>query len=173
VLAYPAAPYLPELYGGAVCHWPCDALVGDLIVTTPATTTEGVDVFLDTGAELGGDLSWDLVFGSELPGIEIYDDSGSLITTRVEPVMWSPVNTIWTVALEEGDYYVRTRSSYWQDRLFDGFVCDPECDVTMGTKISVTSGGVVPSVDMHLRLAIVFISGFEGGTTTEWSSTQP
>lgn len=173
VLIDPDLPYLPELFGGAACHLPCTATVGDLVITRPDITTEDVNVAVDAGLTMTGNLSWEFVFTLELPGLEIYDDAGTLVTNRVKVIGFSGLDIDWGVALEEGLYHVRTRSSNWQDQLYDGFVCEPECDVTQGTVIAVVPDPQPPPVNIDLRAYAIFYSGFEDGTLSDWSSSVP
>lgn len=149
-LATRSDTFLDELYDDMPCPDGCDVTTGDPVSVTVDTATPGIDFALDrlgiiegqvTAADTGNGLAAD---------IAVYDVSGSLVATD-----YGSFDGYNVPGLSPGTYYVKTQhypysAPAYQDELYDDVPCEPTCDFSQGTGLTVGLNGTVLGVDFVL-----------------------
>lgn len=173
-----AAPfgYAGELYNNIACPaGECVIANGTAISVTVGTTTANINFALTSNiGRVRGTVTDDETM-APLPGIEVslYDSAGQWAGTGV-----TDESGLYEVTLTEaGTYYARTfnGSGIYADELYDNIVCN-NCNVTTGTALQVTIGGVISNVNFALEsIACPFITvdpaTLPGGTVGDAYST--
>lgn len=103
-----------------------------------------------------------------LPGISVW------IGTPSRPFLANAITNssgVYTTpaTLEAGTYFARTiTSSVYLDELYKDMECEPFCDATMGTPISVTDGATAANINFTLQAG-----GRISGTLTDAATSAP
>lgn len=156
--------WVDQLYADRPClNTSCDPTTGTAIAVSAPSTTVGVDFVLEPAGRIAGMVTED---GTNVPiqnaRVEIFNDAASLVGSTI-----TDSNGDFTVSgLATDTYYAKTDTSFlagdYLDELYDGFDCDPDCDVTTGTGIAVAATQTTVGVDFSLGQG-----GSISGTVTE------
>lgn len=137
-----------ELFDGIPCEPSCTVTTGTPIAVALATETGGVDFSLDRLGNIAGEVTAAESGDPVSTLLEVHREDGSLAFSTFV------FGAFELGSLAPGDYFVSTDSSFTdptrEDQLFDGFGCDPACDVTAGTPVTVSSGVVTAGLDFAL-----------------------
>ena len=157
--------YLNELWDDLPCEPSCDVTTGTPIFVDIDLTTPGVDFALALGGAIAGRLTRSGTGAALSESIEIYDSTGALVETQI-----SDTDGAWQVAdLPAGDYFVRSNEPvFFRNELFDDIPCQPTCDVTTGTPITVALGAGTSGIDLEIDLL-----GQVRGRVTDAASGHP
>lgn len=155
-----------EIWEGIPCADVCDPEIGDLIVLAPGTIAD-LEIVLEPGGSITGTVT---AADGGAPAIDVtiflYDDQGELAALSFTDDVGSYV----VEGLPAGSYYLRALSTgllvgeVWPD-----LSCSSFCDPTQGTPIAVPPGGLVDNIDLQLESSVLFIDGFESGSTSQWN----
>ena len=137
--------FIDELYDNLPCQNGCDYSAGDPIVVTdqpPAPITIG----LTRGASLGGNVQG---VQGVLQGVEVqlFDGPGSMVASA-----FTDADGNYLIeGLLPGTYFAVTENAQGlEDRLYDGFSCEPFCNPDSGMPIDVAVGDSVIGIDFIL-----------------------
>jgi protocatechuate 3,4-dioxygenase beta subunit len=144
---YDDIPCFGGLFGG------CALVDGTPIPVTVNSTVADIDFALDPLGSISGRVS-EVGTGAAIDDgrIEIFDSAGLQIGDT-----FLGVNGGYLLDdLAPGDYFLRTDTDFsaaerFVDELFDDVPCDPTCDVTAGTPVSVAPGAAVQDIDFELE----------------------
>lgn len=143
-------PYRREVYQNVGCTPTCDVTTGTPVQVTDGQTTPGVDFALEHVGGISGRLTR-LATGDPV-GFYAYV---TIFNSRGEEVSSSyayGTGEYSSGALDAGQYFATTQTfGAYLDELYDDLPCDPGCDPTAGTPISVTLGNVTTGIDFALR----------------------
>lgn len=134
--------YIDELYDNQVCEPYCDVTGGTPVAVTFEATTGGIDFALNEGGKISGNVS-----SADGPlssvSVDVYDSNGDYVAGAYTDFEGNYL----AEGLMTGQYYATTSSySNYLDELYNNFPCEPYCDVTTGTAISVTAGQTTPGI---------------------------
>lgn len=164
--------YVDQLYDGKPCVYACDVSEGTPIAITAAEVHEGIDFLLARGGQIAGTIT-DRATGSPWPydsGVFVYSSTGAFLT---QGTSYDDGAYVTETGLTTGSYFVTAFGPYpLASQLHTGLICDPTCDVTLGTPVSVTQGLVTSGLDFQLEER-AFFDGFEIGDLRNWSSHLP
>ncbi|MCH5378034.1 MAG: hypothetical protein JJ992_29095, partial [Planctomycetes bacterium] len=144
--------YLPQVWkedgSFGACGVPCDFLEGDLVAVNGTDPRTGIDLAMEYGKRLAGTVTGD---GSALDGVEV-----RLLTPLNALVGSVETNESGAYAFDglgSGTYRLRTVNDQgFEDQLYDGWSCNPSCNVLTGTDIDID---VIPEtiIDFYLEPA--------------------
>ena len=158
--------YIDELYDDVVCEPFCDTTTGTPIVVTAGSITPGIDFALDKGGTISGTII-DEANSAPLESVyvDIYDSNGNYFSYG-----YTDANGNYVAgSLLTGSYREITINYLnYVDELFDDIVCEPSCDITIGTPIPVTQGSDTPNIDFALALG-----GTVSGHITDAATASP
>ena len=143
--------YASELYQELPCPSGCEPTSGTPIAVTTGQGKSGIDFTLQELATIAGRVT-DAATGFPIGlvsqvTIQVYKPTGEYVTGD-----WYTAGSYIISDLEPGSYVVRTVSDSGAvvDQLHQGKTCEPTCDVTQGTPVSV-SLDTTTTVDFALR----------------------
>lgn len=139
--------YIDELYDDLPCPFSCDPTTGTAIALAAATETPGIDFALDLGGSITGRVT-DEATGDPLAGLQVVVADGSF---NQKSAFTSSTGAYSAGGLPAGTYFARTSSSTHLDELYDDLPCEPSCNPTTGTPISVAQG--LATSGIHFALA--------------------
>ncbi len=149
--------YIDELYNDLPCQPMCDPITGTPVSVSINTVTSGINFALTLGGALSGTV---VAADSGAPvttaSVRIYDQTGQIVTTAFT----SFDGTYQAFDLLGGTYFAWViDGSYlpeYMGQLYSGVPCDPSCDVTAGTPISVVLSQNTTGINFALdRLGII------------------
>ena len=145
--------YLDELYDGFPCEGSCTVSNGTPVAVAADSTVTGIDFALQLGGGVAGIVT-SAATGAPIANVRIVVRSGSGDSASA----YSGENGEYRVTgLRAGTYYARTET--WQayaDQLYDGLLCEPDCNMTSGTPIPVSLGAPTEDVDFSLSTFAAF-----------------
>jgi acetyltransferase-like isoleucine patch superfamily enzyme len=155
--------YEDQLHSGISCNPFCDPLSGTAVTVLPTDTVVGPFAFnLLTTPTISGVVRDD--GGSAVGGVDViaYDALGTPVASDTTDAAGE-----YTIAnLYAGDFFVASdNSAGYVDALYDGDVCLPGCDPTLGTEITVTAGAAVSGIDLELGSASEISGNVHDGTS--------
>ena len=184
---------IDELWDDIPCELGCDPTTGTPVQVVQGEITPGVDFVLERSSWIGGsvrDAATDVPI--ENVPVEVYAADGTLVSSA----QTTSAGGYLVYDVPPGDFFVRTRrGSYSQmsrnypGMLYDGHLCQPECDVTAGDPVAVPATTVVSGIDFRptpfgtisgtvtattdgLPLAGLFVQAYEpGGSSAGWGET--
>jgi len=139
-----------QLFDGLDCSPSCTVTDGAPVSVDIAATTGGVDFTLHRLGTLQGTVTAADTGYSVSGQVNAYDASG----TQVSYSGVSYSSTFNLTGLQPGTYFLKTSSdSYhgYQDELFDDVPCDPFCELSSGTGLTVGLDGTIAGIDFVLR----------------------
>lgn len=165
-----------RIFGGDSCEpGPCDPSSGTPVTVALNGTTGPIDIVLDIGP--GFDVAVRSITGTPVAGasIDVWDGNGQWLQT----VLTGADGTA-RAGMPAGTYRLSTDNGQglvdelWQDvPCPDGPAYLGLCDLAAATPVVLTTPVVEP---VHFELedpAALFYDGFESGSTSAWSSSQP
>jgi len=180
-LGYPSGDYyvrtrndrglVDELYDDIPCPGgACDPTTGTPIAVTIGEVTDGVDLALDPGGLIAGevrDSSNGLVLSEAT--VRIYDAQGTLMMEFES----DGCGYLAPTGLLSGTYFAVASMYGYAPVLYDGISCRAGCDPTTGTPIAVTLPVTTTGIDFDLEPGFLFADGFEFDGLSRWSATSP
>jgi len=135
-----------ELWSGLLCEPDCTPSSGSAI-TLDAGTTETISFELDSAGRIAGTVSD--TAGNQLANIRVQAFDGD--ARLIRQVNTGTNGEYQLGGIPAGDVFVRTDAqSSFTDQTWQGFDCNPICDVANGTPVSVTAGDTVTAVNFSL-----------------------
>ena len=142
--------YLDELYDDLPCGAPCDATTGTPLAVTLATTTAGVDFALDRLGGIAGTVTaadtGDPLFAEVLA----LDAAG-----RKQGSDYTSAGQFEIDNLPPGTYYLKavygSSPDEYEDEAYGGLPCEPSCDLSLATSLTVPIGTTVTGADIALE----------------------
>ncbi len=165
-LAYGAANHFTMLYDAIDCRGGCTASDGTPIVVSAGSVTSNIDFALEPCGVIAGSVTA-AADGSPISGagVTIYDEAGVELGTA-----YTFSDGSWyRSGLDTGSYYARV--PYYPgfiDELYDNVHCPTDCDVSLGTPITVVAGSWTSGIDIALDTP-----GAVSGTVTDAVSGLP
>jgi hypothetical protein len=157
--------YINGLYNGQPCLGSCQG--GTPIVVASGASITGIDFALIAGGRITGVVTY-LDSGTPLAGITVrlYTSTG----VNVAQGITDGTGTFTTTAgVPTGTYYARTFNNFgYIDEIFDNqTLCLPNCLVTSGTAIFVTTGATTLNINFALSFGTELIQNgtFSNGVT--------
>ncbi len=132
-----ASGYLAELYNEIACAVGCAVTSGSPISVPVSITVDGINFTLMPKPWLTGSVTDPN--GAPVPGIDVlvFDTAGA----PVQAATTDAAGAYSVFGLSSGYYLAKTsNASGFADVLYDGIACALGCDVTAGTRISVSVG---------------------------------
>ncbi|MBZ0112730.1 MAG: carboxypeptidase-like regulatory domain-containing protein [Thermoanaerobaculia bacterium] len=156
VWARASEQYSSELWPEIPCEYPCDITQGTAVTVVFQETTDGIDFTLDPPGSIEG---------------RVTDESGIPIL-GVEVTTFGDGNNEYTTTDTDGhfripglkaniDFNLLATSGYHRDELWENVPCEPSCDWSLGTPITVTPNQVIDGLNFALER-----SGTLGGTVS-------
>jgi len=152
VAAPSSATYVGQIYDGLPCTDSCTVTVGAPVAVVHETTTSGIDFVLDRYGVIRGTVTAADTGNGLQGGVAVLDQMGTGVRSD-----YAGAGGVFMVgSIPPGTYYVRISldepggASQYQDEVFDGVGCEPTCDLTLGTPISVALNSIVEGVDLVL-----------------------
>lgn len=143
---YDDIPCFAGFFGG------CALADGTPIPVTANSTAAGIDFALDPLGSISGRVS-EAGSGTGVDDgkVELFDSAG----LQIGDTFLGADGSYLLDDLAPGDYFLRTDTDFsaserFVDELFDDLPCDPVCDVTAGTPVTVAPGVAVQGVDFQL-----------------------
>ena len=134
-----------QVYGGPTCSPTCNVTSGTPITVVAFQQVENVNIALSQGsARFSGTVTSG---GTGLGGVtvKVLNTSGGVVTSTVTSSAAGSLGTYTTSVLPTpGPYDIGTfdaSAQGFQDQLHNGVVCTPNCQLTAGTLVSLTSAG--------------------------------
>lgn len=140
--------WLGQLWDGLPCEISCDPTAGTPVETLPAEITPGIDFELVPAGSLSGQVL-DSVTGEPVTGylrVWLYDSEGGFD----DLVNLGATGRYRFEALGPGDYFVKFEGDEHLSQLYDGIPCEPSCEVTTGTPVTVALSAQVTGIDASL-----------------------
>lgn len=161
-------PHLDELWDDLPCPGGgldgCDPTTGTPISVALESYTEGVDFSLDRGGAIAGSVA-DAWTGESLDGaVLVWSGAGALVGAASAESDGSYL----VEPLPGGAFFLTAEAPWHLRELYDELPCEPDCDPTTGTPVSVTLGATTTRIDFLLGRR----GGIEG-TVVQAGSGQP
>lgn len=145
--------HVAELYDDVPCPGRgCDLAEGTLVPLTLGNTTSGRDFALEPGGSISGVVR-DAATGQSITGaVSIYTRQGSVIRPAGRDTVDYETGAYVVNGLPAGTYYAYTSVPGYRNEIFDDVRCQAQdCTeqelATLGTAITVASGGTTSGVD--------------------------
>ena len=158
--------YINELYDNIGCVTGCTVTTGTPITVTAGATTPGINFVLTAGGRVSGTVT-DAASSAPLAdvNVEIYNSSGLFVTFVFTNSVGSYISD---AGLPAGTYYARTTNSQgYVNELYNNIPCS-NCNVTVGTPITVTAGTTTSGINFALAAG-----GRISGRVTDAATSAP
>jgi len=158
-----------KLYDNLTCGPGCnDVTTGTPVVVSGGANQTGKDFSLVAAGSLSGMVRDASTFSPLPSAIEVFSATGVLVKTAT-----ANANGVFGVlGLAPGTYYARTTNTLgYKDKIFNNLAfCEPGCDVTDGTPITVIAGSETTGVSFDLASGTEMLqnAGFSNGLAN-WS----
>lgn len=148
-IAAEAIGYSKELWDDVRCVGACDPTGGSSITLANGDHADGIDFVLDRLGRIQGVVT-DASTGDPLSGVRVYAydaDTGWSVSSD-----YSASDGAYELAyLDEGAYHVVASSSFTHlDEVYDDILCEPSCDPSVGTAVSVSLNAPTTGIDFAL-----------------------
>jgi hypothetical protein len=153
-VASPYDDFADELYRELPCPSSCDPTSGTPIAVTTSQGTTGVDFTLQRLGQIGGrmtEATTGLPIGAFTSvDVEVHRLSGEYVTSSYGT---DSTGRYLVSGLPPGTYVIKTScdSNTVVDQLYQGKTCEPVCDVTQGTPVTVALDSIATGIDFVLR----------------------
>jgi hypothetical protein len=130
-------PIEGQVYSGVPCPLGCDVTVGSPVLLPDGGSVSGIDFELRVDRTLTGTIHHQLT-GRTLASVavEAFGPGGVLAGSG-----FTGADGDFRLLLPPGSYRLRTRSLLFHDELYDDLSCEPDCDVTLGSTVDLTTVG--------------------------------
>lgn len=139
--------HFDELYDDIPCQPSCDVTAGSPVAVAAGSTTPSVDFVLGRLGSLSGTVTRATDGAPVFQARVILHSAGG---TAVASAFTRPGGTYEITRLIPGDYFARTSTVEFVDRLHPGLECEPTCDVGEGTPIAVQLATETAGIDFSL-----------------------
>lgn len=138
--------YVSQIYGFGECHFNCDFSLGSPVTVQANSEVSGINLAFGQGGGISGSVySADGSLAYHVY-VSVYDVNGMLVDQA--GVFSSGSYSLQ--GLVPGDYYLTTVRYDSLRVMYGGGVCFPGCDVTTGSKVSISRGQTVSGIDLTL-----------------------
>ncbi len=147
--------HVPKVYGDVPCPIEsCDPTTGTPIVANLDSTTTDIDFELEPAGTISGQVSrWPIGLLSNAVDVLIWRPDGTLLGETISST--SGLGFYLASGLPVGSYFVSTRSSAYENELYDDLPCPQgTCDVTIGMPVPVVAGDITEA-DFELVPVVV------------------
>jgi len=140
--------YARQLFDGHPCPSDCDVTGGDIVTITSRQSVFGIDFALDGVGTISGTVFEDGTGAPVLSGNVVALTPGGEVV-RSDYLDYRD-GRYMIRDLDPGQYVVRTSTYSYLDELWDDIPCEPSCDPSTGTRITVLPAADTGGVDFHL-----------------------
>lgn len=157
--------HAPVLYDGIACVNNCIPTAGTPITVVLGEDTAGINFALPRLGAIAGMVS-DATTAFPIDGVflSVFSESG-----EYNGSFYNDFTGAYRIGgLVAGNYFIKASHPYYIDELYDDLVCQPQCDLTAGTPVSVSFNSTTEAIDFALELG-----GGITGTVTAATTGNP
>ncbi|MGC8915609.1 MAG: carboxypeptidase regulatory-like domain-containing protein [Thermoanaerobaculum sp.] len=160
-----ATDHATVIYDGIICTNTCDPTSGTPIAVIQGQETAGVSFSLPRMGAIAGQVTDAAThFPISFTAISVFKSDGTFAGYDYTDAMGS----FNIGGLAPGTYFVWAQDPEYLDEVYDNILCQPSCDLTSGTPVTVAFNATTTGIDFALDLG-----GGITGTVTAASSGSP